>query len=206
MNTTKIGIIGCGKIGSCVAKIANGFGMRVLLFDVVENPAAELYGSYTTLDELLQESELVTLHCPLNDKTFHLMSEQTLNQMKPGAMLVNTSRGGLVDTAGVIKQLKSGRLGGLAIDVYEEDLFLSFLPLSHTLERTAGYYLPIMSGSAVAYARSVLQLAEDLQNIQPTVLIAVPRIFERVFSRMVMAVRSSTRRSMSAPLASNFET
>ena len=70
------------------------------------------------------------------------------------------------------------------IDVYEEDLFLSFLPLSHTLERTAGYYLPIMSGSAVAYARSVLQLAEDLQNIQPTVLIAVPRIFERVFSRI----------------------
>ncbi len=70
------------------------------------------------------------------------------------------------------------------IDVYQEDLFLSFLPLSHTLERTAGYYLPIMSGSAVAYARSVLQLAEDLQHIRPTVLIAVPRIFERVFARI----------------------
>ena len=70
------------------------------------------------------------------------------------------------------------------IDVYEEDLFLSFLPLSHTLERTAGYYLPIMSGSAVAYARSVVLLAEDLQHIRPTVLIAVPRIFERVFARI----------------------
>jgi len=70
------------------------------------------------------------------------------------------------------------------IDVFEEDLFLSFLPLSHTLERTAGYYLPIMSGSAVAYSRSVMQLADDLQRIQPTVLIAVPRIFERVFARI----------------------
>ena len=70
------------------------------------------------------------------------------------------------------------------IDVFEEDLFLSFLPLSHTLERTAGYYLPIMSGSAVAYSRSVMQLADDLQNIRPTVLIAVPRIFERVFARI----------------------
>ena len=70
------------------------------------------------------------------------------------------------------------------IDAYQEDLFLSFLPLSHTLERTAGYYLPVMSGSAVAYARSVAQLGEDLVNIRPTVLIAVPRIFERVFARI----------------------
>jgi len=70
------------------------------------------------------------------------------------------------------------------IDAFQEDLFLSFLPLSHTLERTAGYYLPIMSGSSVAYARSVAQLAEDLVNIRPTVLIAVPRIFERVFARI----------------------
>jgi long-chain acyl-CoA synthetase len=70
------------------------------------------------------------------------------------------------------------------IDAFQEDLFLSFLPLSHTLERTAGYYLPVMSGSSVAYARSVAQLAEDLLNIRPTVLIAVPRIFERVFARI----------------------
>ncbi|UCC56482.1 MAG: long-chain fatty acid--CoA ligase [Gammaproteobacteria bacterium] len=70
------------------------------------------------------------------------------------------------------------------IDCYEEDLFLSFLPLSHTLERTAGYYLPMMAGATVAYARSIPQLAEDLQNIRPTVMIAVPRIFERVFARI----------------------
>jgi long-chain acyl-CoA synthetase len=84
------------------------------------------------------------------------------------------------------------------IDVYQEDLFLSFLPLSHTLERTAGYYLPVMSGSAVAYARSVAQLAEDLQNIRPTVMIAVPRIFEKVFARIQsqMSKQSGLKRAL----------
>ena len=84
------------------------------------------------------------------------------------------------------------------IDAFQEDLFLSFLPLSHTLERTAGYYLPMMSGSSVAYARSVAQLAEDLQNIRPTVLIAVPRIFERVFARIQgqMDKQSGFKRSL----------
>jgi len=84
------------------------------------------------------------------------------------------------------------------IDAFQEDLFLSFLPLSHTLERTAGYYLPIMSGSSVAYARSVAQLAEDLVNIRPTVLIAVPRIFERVFARIQgqMEKQSGLRKSL----------
>jgi long-chain acyl-CoA synthetase len=80
--------------------------------------------------------------------------------------------------------LSIAHAGLTMIDVFQEDLFLSFLPLSHTLERTVGYYLPVMSGSSVAYARSVAQLAEDLQNIRPTVLIAVPRIFERVFARI----------------------
>jgi len=84
------------------------------------------------------------------------------------------------------------------IDVYQEDLFLSFLPLSHTLERTAGYYLPVMSGSAVAYARSVAQLATDLQDIRPTVMIAVPRIFEKVFGRIQsqMSKQSGLKRAL----------
>ncbi len=84
------------------------------------------------------------------------------------------------------------------IDCYQEDLFLSFLPLSHTLERTAGYYLPMMAGATVAYARSIPQLAEDLQQIRPTVMIAVPRIFERVFGRIQgqMARKSALARAL----------
>jgi long-chain acyl-CoA synthetase len=76
------------------------------------------------------------------------------------------------------------------IDVYGEDLFLSFLPLSHMLERTGGYYLPLMAGSTVAYARSVAQLAEDLQTIRPTVVIAVPRVFERIYQRVLDQLQS----------------
>jgi long-chain acyl-CoA synthetase len=80
--------------------------------------------------------------------------------------------------------------GGLTmLSVYQQDLFLSFLPLSHTLERTASYYLPMMSGSTVAYARSVAQLAEDLQTVRPTVIIAVPRVFERVYQRIQEQLR-----------------
>src|SRR5690606_3330494 len=70
------------------------------------------------------------------------------------------------------------------VKAYREDVFLSFLPLSHTLERTGGYYLPMMAGSTVAYARSIPQLAEDMKTVQPTVLIAVPRIFERIYARI----------------------
>ncbi len=81
--------------------------------------------------------------------------------------------------------LSIAHAGITVIDCYQEDLFLSFLPLSHTLERTAGYYLPIMTGSAVAYSRSIAQLAEDLTNRQPTIMIAVPRIFERVYGRLM---------------------
>jgi long-chain acyl-CoA synthetase len=80
----------------------------------------------------------------------------------------------------------------VVLDCYQEDLFLSFLPLSHTLERTAGYYLPIMAGSTVAYARSIAQLAEDLQTVKPTVLIAVPRVFERVHSRISEQMRQKS--------------
>ncbi|MDH5216912.1 MAG: long-chain fatty acid--CoA ligase, partial [Gammaproteobacteria bacterium] len=80
--------------------------------------------------------------------------------------------------------LKDAWLGIASVDVYKEDLFLSFLPLSHTLERTVGYYIPMMCGSSVAYCRSIPELAEDLQNIKPTVLISVPRIFERVYGKV----------------------
>lgn len=86
--------------------------------------------------------------------------------------------------------LANAHAGLTAIDCYREDVFLSFLPLSHTLERTAGYYLPMMAGSCVAYARSVGQLAEDLQSVRPTALIAVPRVFERVYLRLKDQVRA----------------
>lgn len=116
------GVVGTGKIGAIVAKILDGFGCRVLAFDKYVNPACTALGvSYVGLDELLAASDVVTLHCPLTPETDRLINAETLAAMKPGAMLVNTSRGEVIDTAAVIDSLKSGRLGYLGLDVYEEE-------------------------------------------------------------------------------------
>ena len=117
-----VGVVGTGKIGSLVAKILHGFGCRVLAFDSYINPDCTAIGvQYVGLDDLLAESDVVTLHCPLTPETNHLINEKTLARMKPGAMLINTSRGDVIDTGAVVAALKSGRLGYLALDVYEEE-------------------------------------------------------------------------------------
>ncbi|KAH6608453.1 d-lactate dehydrogenase [Trichoderma cornu-damae] len=114
-----VGFIGTGKIGIATARIMKGFGCRVLAYDPYPSPAFEGVGEYTGLDELLAESDIVSLHCPLMESTRRIIDEEAIAQMKPGAMLINTSRGGLVDTQAVIRALKTQHLGGVALDVYE---------------------------------------------------------------------------------------
>jgi D-lactate dehydrogenase len=116
-----IGVVGAGRIGLHVIRIARGFGMRVLASDVRRDPfLAELLGfQYAELDRLLIESDVVTLHCPLTSATHHLISRERLRQMKPGALLINTARGGLVDTDALLEALDTGRLGGAGLDVIE---------------------------------------------------------------------------------------
>lgn len=121
-----IGIIGVGRIGGCVAKIANGFGMRVLLSDPEQNDEFEHLGSYASNDEIFEQSDIVTLHCPLNPQTHHLIDATAMDKMKHGVMLINTGRGALIDTAALIQQLKTGQIGLLAIDVYEEEADMFF--------------------------------------------------------------------------------
>ncbi|HEY6049061.1 MAG TPA: 2-hydroxyacid dehydrogenase [Sphingomicrobium sp.] len=122
-----IGIVGVGNIGSVVAQIARGFGLSVLAFDPVRRPECEAAGvSYVPLEELLERSDIVTLHCPLNESSRHLVNSDALARMCKGAILINTSRGAVVDTHAVIQALKTQQLGGLAIDVYEEEEGLFF--------------------------------------------------------------------------------
>ncbi|ULQ51835.1 2-hydroxyacid dehydrogenase [Flavihumibacter fluvii] len=129
-----VGIVGTGKIGAVFAGIMKGFGCRVLAFDLVANRDVEALGvEYVPLSDLLEEADIVSLHCPLNAQTRHLINEHTLGMMKPGSMLINTSRGGLVDTPAVIEALKSGRLGYLGIDVYEQEENLFFYDRSEEL-------------------------------------------------------------------------
>ena len=126
-----VGVVGTGKIGRCVARILAGFGCRVLAHDPQPSDEVIALGArYVPLAELLAESRLITLLCPLTPATHHLIDADALARMRPGAMLINTSRGAVIDTRAVIAALKAGRLGSLGLDVYEEEADLFFRDLS----------------------------------------------------------------------------
>lgn len=121
------GVVGAGEIGSIVARLLLGFGCRVLIHDPVQDRALSDAGArYVSLETLLAQSDVLTLHCPLNAATRRLIDAQAVAAMKPGVMLINTSRGAVVDTAAVIDGLKTGALGALGLDVYEEEAELFF--------------------------------------------------------------------------------
>ncbi len=121
-----VGLVGLGRIGLEVARIFHGFGCRVLGCDPAVPPAFAALGTALALPALLAQADIVSLHCPLSAATHHLIDAAALAQMKPGAMLVNTSRGALVDTNAVTDALKARQLGALAIDVYEQESELFF--------------------------------------------------------------------------------
>ncbi len=130
------GVVGTGRIGRRVAEILLGFGCRVLAHD--PNPPADLVArgvAFVPLDELFATADVVTLHCPLTPASHHMIDARAIALMKPGVMIVNTSRGGLVDTRAVIHGLKSGRIGHLGLDVYEEEADLFFTDHSDTVIR-----------------------------------------------------------------------
>ena len=114
------GIVGTGKIGAAMAIICRGFGMKVIAYDVYKNPDLD-FVEYVSLDELLQTSDLISLHCPLMDDTYHLINKETIVKMKDGVVLVNTSRGGLVKTADLIEGIRARKFFGVGLDVYEEE-------------------------------------------------------------------------------------
>ena len=126
-----VGLIGTGRIGSILARILAGFGCKLLATDPVRNEQVlALGGRYVALAELLAQSYIVSLHCPLTPETHHLIDASAIAQMKPGVMLINTSRGAVVDTRAIIDGLKSGKVGYLGLDVYEEEADLFFEDLS----------------------------------------------------------------------------
>ncbi|HVL75326.1 MAG TPA: 2-hydroxyacid dehydrogenase [Noviherbaspirillum sp.] len=130
LNGKTVGVIGTGKIGLVFARIMHGFGCRILASD--PTPAADAPGhvEYVDTDTLYRESDIISLHCPLTPQTRHLIDGAAIAQMKRGVMLINTSRGQVVDTAALLAGLKSGRIGFVGLDVYEEEESLFFQDLS----------------------------------------------------------------------------
>ncbi len=123
-----VGVVGTGQIGRIFARIMKqGFGANVLAYDVFQHPECLQMGvKYVSLEEIYKQSDIISLHCPLMNETYHLIHDHAVKLMKKGVMLINTSRGGLVDTKAVIKGLKSEKIGALGLDVYEEEAALFF--------------------------------------------------------------------------------
>ncbi len=129
-----VGVIGTGQIGSIFCEIMQGFGCKVIAYDIKEsNNLKEKGVEYKSFDEILHNSDILSLHCPLTPETHHLINSSTFSKIKKGAMLINTSRGAVIKTADVIEALKSGKLGYLGIDVYEQEENLFFKDLSESI-------------------------------------------------------------------------
>ncbi|KDO33802.1 hypothetical protein SPRG_01681 [Saprolegnia parasitica CBS 223.65] len=115
-----VGIIGTGKIGALFGKICAGFGCNVIAYDVFQNAEALSYGiTYKSVEEVIAESDIISLHCPLFPSTHHIINNDSIGRMKKGVMLINTSRGGLINTKALIRGLKNGQVGSVALDVFE---------------------------------------------------------------------------------------
>ena len=147
--TKTVGLIGVGRIGSAVAKLAQAFGSRVIGFDPVvsSHNSVELL----SLDEVLNQADIVSLHVPINDQTHHILNANTISRMKPGSIVVNVSRGGLIDESALHDALKSQHLSGAALDCFEDE------PYSGPLLQMPGVYVTAHMGS---YARETRDLME----------------------------------------------
>lgn len=173
-----VGFIGTGKIGIATARIMKGFGCRILAYDPYPSPAFEGIGEYKSLDEVLPVSDIVSLHCPLMDSTRQIINEEAIGKMKPGALLINTSRGGLVDTRAVIRALKTQQLGGVALDVYEGEGSLFYDDHSgeiihdDVLMRLMTFHNAIVTGHQAFFTAEALSEIADctLRNIDEFVV------------------------------------
>ncbi len=129
-----VGVIGTGKIGAAFVKIMLGFGANVLAYDI--NPSEELKNlgvKYVAINELFTQSDIISIHCPLNENTNHLINKASIDKMKNGVMIINTSRGALINTKDIIYALKKGQIGYLGLDVYEQEEHIFFKDLSETI-------------------------------------------------------------------------
>jgi len=172
-----VGVVGTGKIGHCFAQIMQGFGCKLLAYDVYQNPAClEMGVEYVELPDLLAQADIISLHCPLLPATQYMINSESLQLVKPGTMLINTSRGGLVNTRAVIGALKSGQLGYFGTDVYEEEENLFFEDLSGTVIQDDTFQLLQSFPNVVITAHQAFFTEEALGNIAQTTLSSISAV------------------------------
>lgn len=171
-----VGVVGTGKIGRAFINICKGFGMKVLAYDVY--PAKDLDVEYVDMDELLSRSDIISLHCPLTEENRHLICKDTIEKMKKGVIIINTSRGGLIDASDLLEGLKMRKIGAACIDVYEEEANLFFNDKSgHILDDDIMARLLSMPNVIVTSHQAFLT-EEALANIADTTIQNITSYFE----------------------------
>ena len=171
MHGRTVGIVGTGRIGLCAARIFKGMGCRVLAYDHhVSDEGVEIGVEYVDFPTLLRASDIISLHCPLTEENHHLINETVLAQMKDGVMLINTGRGGLIDTRAVVEALKSGKIGALGLDVYEEEKDLFFQDRSDTIIQDDIFTRLLTFPNVVITGHQAFFTEEAMCNIAQTTL------------------------------------
>lgn len=184
LNGRTAGVVGTGKIGAVAARILQGFGCTVLAFDPYPDEGCRALGvRYVPLEELLGASDIITLHCPLTADNYHLINAGALGRMKDGVMLINTSRGGLLDTRAVIEALKSGKIGHLGLDVYEEEAEMFFEDLSSTILRDDIFTRLLTFPNVLITGHQGFFTREALDNIASTTIANITEFEETGSSR-----------------------
>lgn len=171
-----VGIIGTGKIGQVFADICKGFGMNIIGYDPYENK--DFCGKYETLENLLKQSDIISLHCPLTHDNKYLINQESISKMKKGAYIINTSRGKLVDTGALIAGLKSGQVGAAGLDVYEEETDLFFEDFSDEIIQDDTLSSLISMPNVIVTSHQAFLTREALSAIAETTVKNLTDFFE----------------------------
>ena len=175
-----VGVIGAGKIGKVFINIMKGFGARVLVYDKYkdENLAKQMDFEYVNLESLYKEADIISLHCPLTEENYKMINEEALNKMKDGVIIINTSRGKLIDTKSLIKKLEEGKIGGLGLDVYEDEEEFFLNDMSNSFVRDEELSVLLTMPNVVVTSHQAFFTKEALDNIAEGTCENIKEFFE----------------------------
>ena len=172
-----IGIIGTGKIGRVFSDICKGFGMKILAYD--KYPDTSLDIEYTSLSNLFEKSDVISLHCPLNDESYHMINKNSIKSMKNGVIIVNTSRGALIDSESLLEGIREKKIGGACLDVYEEESELFFEDNSNLIVNDDTLALLMTMPNVIVTSHQAFFTKEALTNIANTTIENINEFFKQ---------------------------
>lgn len=182
-----VGVIGTGRIGKAFIGICNGFGMKVLAYDKFPDDSLDI--NYVSLDKLLKESDIISLHCPLNKETYHMIDTKALDKMKKGVVIINTSRGALIDAAELLEGIKSRKIGAACLDVYEEEADIFFEDFSGHIVDDDTIARLISMPNVIVTSHQAFLTNEALLSIAQTTAENINEFFTKGYSKNELCYR-----------------